>query len=553
MSPSPNQTTGVKSRIVDGAEGRPAGGELQRPGAVRGCLHRVAGLHAAEEGALLERHALLARHSRDVMLCVRSEDGRILEANEAAIAAYGYTRAELLDLRIYDLRERATEGLTSAQMAQAGDQGICFETLHRRKDGSTFPVEVTSQGATFQGDRMLVSVVRDISERRQVLERLRQSEAQLQTIVEGLHEGVVVSDLEGTLLHWNRAALDMHGFESLEDCRRKLPELTRIFELSTLEGAVLPLEEWPLNRILRGEHLQELEIRLRTLAGGWERTFSYGGRLVRDASGRSIMAVVTVRDVSERKRAEAERERLLLQLADARRLESIGRLAGGLAHDFNNLLAVILSCAGALRDDLASGEPPSGEDVDEIAGAGSRARDLVRQLLAFARRQEISPRAVELNEVVRQGGALLRRAVGEGVAVILTAASAPCPVFCDPSQVEHALLNLAINARDAMPRGGTLTLETAHVRLDGSEPGADHEPRIGSFVRLRVADTGVGMTPEAKARAFEPFFTTKPQGQGTGLGLATVYGAVKQAGGFITVESVEGRGTTFDLYFPLVG
>jgi PAS domain S-box-containing protein len=530
----------MRGHATAGLEIREAEDTSSAPGRGRG----------VEDLAALRRYAILAHHCRDVMLFVRRDDGRILEANEAARAAYGYSRDELLARTIYDLRERASEGLTSQQMAQADAHGLRFETIHRRKDGSTFPVEVTSQGALVEGEHTLVSVIRDISERRRAEVALRQSKAQLLTIVENLHEGVVVSDLDGNLLHWNRVALDLHGFETLDECRTELPRLARIFELSTLDGQVLALEDWPLARILRGEPLGEVELRIRCRAGGWERIFRYGGRLVRDPEGGAEMAVVTVRDVTERKQEEADRERLQVQLADARRLESIGRLAGGIAHDFNNLLAVILSCARAVRDDLASGAPAEPEDLEEIEAAGVRARDLTRQLLAFARRQASEPAPLDLNAVVRGSETLLRRVVGDAVELAVDLDPALAAASCDPVQLEHALLNLVINARDAMPRGGRLRLATANAQVDerllASRPGL----RPGPYVHLSVADSGLGMTPEVRAQVFEPFFTTKPEGQGTGLGLAVIYGVVKQCGGFIQVESEVGRGTTFDLYLP---
>jgi PAS domain S-box-containing protein len=507
--------------------------------------------HAAEplESAALRRYALLARHGRDIMLFVRRLDGRIVEANDAALEAYGYTRAELLARTIHDLRGQSADALTTAQMAQADARGIRFEAVHRRKDGTTFPVEVSSRGAEDEGDRTLVSVIRDVGERRRTDEALRQGEAQLRTVVENLIEGVVVADLGGTLLHWNRAALEMHGFEDQADCRQRLTDLARIFQLWTLDGQLVPVEEWPLNRVLRGELLHELELQLRGRRCDWARTFSYGGRLVREADGRPIMAMITIRDVTERQQAAAERERLTLELATARRLESVGRLASGVAHDFNNLLAVILSCAHAIQDDLAEGAPASPEDVAEIASAGAKARELTRQLLAFARRP-VPPESIDPGSVVRESEKAVRRVLAEDVELVVATDPQGWMVRCDRAQLEHALLNLAVNARDAMPRGGRLTIETRALELDEAFVAANPAARRGPFVRLTVLDTGQGMTPEARAHAFEPFFTTKPFGQGTGLGLAAVYGVVQQAEGFILVESQPGLGTSFQLHFP---
>jgi PAS domain S-box-containing protein len=242
------------------------------------------------------------------------------------------------------------------------------------------------------------------------------------------------------------------------------------------------------------------------------------------------------RDITAMRRAEAERDALAERLRQAQKLEAIGRLAGGVAHDFNNLLTVIMGCTSALKESLAAGDAPALDDVEQIDEASQRARDLTRQLLAFARRQPVAPVALDLNQVVRGSAKLLRQLVTEVVRLEVTLAPDLGPVRADVSQLEQVLLNLAVNARDAMPEGGTLAIATDNVG--------------GDQVRLRVRDTGVGMTPDVRGRLFEPFFTTKGVGMGTGLGLATVHGIVSQAGGHIEVESAPGAGTTMQLFFP---
>jgi signal transduction histidine kinase len=237
------------------------------------------------------------------------------------------------------------------------------------------------------------------------------------------------------------------------------------------------------------------------------------------------------------------------RVQDTLRLESIGRLAGGIAHDFNNLLTVILSGAAALRGDFGAGGSASGEIVQEIEGAALRARDLTRQLLAFARRQVTAPVPVDLNALVLTAEKLLRRVLDENVEIATVLEPALWTARCDPGQLEQVLLNLGANARDAMPRGGRLTIETANVLVDGDMVADRPFMRPGPYARLTVRDTGGGMTPEVKEHAFEPFYTTKPFGQGTGLGLATVYGIVKQNGGYVFVDSEPGQGTKFDLFF----
>ncbi|HEX7624013.1 MAG TPA: ATP-binding protein, partial [Anaeromyxobacteraceae bacterium] len=224
--------------------------------------------------------------------------------------------------------------------------------------------------------------------------------------------------------------------------------------------------------------------------------------------------------------------------------------AGGVAHDFNNLLTVILSCSDALQDDLRAGRPAVLEDAEQIRAAGDRARELTGQLLAFARRQVTAPVPLDLNDAVRSSERLLRRVLGEDVQLTVELEPRLWTVVCDPVQLEQIILNLAVNARDAMPRGGSLALRTRNILVDSTHTARDGEARAGEWVRLTVQDSGAGMGPEVLAHLFEPFFTTKPKGSGTGLGLATVYGIVSQAEGHLHVRSAVGQGTTVEVCLP---
>jgi len=252
---------------------------------------------------------------------------------------------------------------------------------------------------------------------------------------------------------------------------------------------------------------------------------------------------ILVSDVTERRRLEA-------RSAESAKLESIGRLAGGVAHDFNNLLTVILSCADMAARDVETGARPDPEDLREILGAAERARALTRQLLAFARRQVIAPVVLDLNVLVQESEKLLRRVLGEDVALAIRLGPEPWRVRCDPAQLQQVVLNLAVNARDAMPRGGRLEIATANVEVTPARAAALPGLKAGPHVRLTVADDGPGLPQEIRDHLFEPFFTTKAKGKGTGLGLATVYGIVSQSGGAISVESAPGLGTAFEIYLP---
>ncbi len=256
------------------------------------------------------------------------------------------------------------------------------------------------------------------------------------------------------------------------------------------------------------------------------------------------------REIAGREVAEEERHKLEQQLYQAQKMEAIGRLAGGIAHDFNNLLTAVVGHAQLLEQDLREGNPCP-DDVKEIQEAARRGASLVSQLLAYSRQQIIQHELVDLNETVEASGRLLQRVIGDDVVLRVNVADAPARVRFDPTQLDQVLVNLAVNAKDAMPSGGELsfTVGRAEVEEPQSEPGPD-TVESGSYVTLEVRDTGLGMDEEVLERAFDPFFTTKEAGRGTGLGLATVYGAVHQSGGFVQVNSVAGKGTAFVLYFP---
>jgi two-component system cell cycle sensor histidine kinase/response regulator CckA len=257
-------------------------------------------------------------------------------------------------------------------------------------------------------------------------------------------------------------------------------------------------------------------------------------------------------DITERKRAEEERESLHAQLLQSQKMEAIGTLAGGIAHDFNNLLTSINGYSDLLLRALGDDDPLR-RDVVEISHAGERAVALTRQLLAFSRRQMIQMKVLDINEVVGNVDRLLRRVIGEDISVHVDLAPSPWRVQADAGNFEQVVMNLVVNARDAMPDGGALTIGTENVRLDIDRCKTMPEARPGEYICLWVTDTGKGMEPDVMERAFEPFFSTKGPGKGTGLGLSVAYGIVKQHGGWITVESEPGRGSTFAVYFPALG
>jgi len=297
-----------------------------------------------------------------------------------------------------------------------------------------------------------------------------------------------------------------------------------------------------LEAILRGERPYDEEFTVHPKDGSPPRVLHTVATLKRDEQGNPVGLFGVIQDVTHRNDLES-------QLRHAQKMEAVGRLAGGVAHDFNNMLTVILSY-GALALEGLPGEDPLRVALDEITRAAERAAELTRQLLAFSRRQVLQPQVLDLNDAVTGTDRMLRRVLGEDIRLRTVTAPDLRPVKADRGQVEQVVMNLAVNARDAMATGGKLTIETANVDLDADRarelPGA----RPGAYVRLAMTDTGTGMSDETLAHAFEPFFTTKDAGKGTGLGLATVLGIVQQSGGFVAVRSEPGKGTTFEVYLP---
>jgi len=370
--------------------------------------------------------------------------------------------------------------------------------------------EIGDLAATF--DRMTGAV----AERE---ERLRESEERFRAMTESAVDAVVTADAEGRIVTWNGGAERIFGYT--RDEALGLP-LTRL-----IPDAGAAQETVERRGIARDGRPIPVELSL----ARWQ---------TRDGSFRTAI----IRDVSERRELE-ERFR------QAQKMESIGRLAGGVAHDFNNVLTVITGHIGLLRDELAR-DHPAQRRIETIDTAAAHAADLTRQLLAFSRKQVLAPKVLDVNDVLARVEPMLRRLIGEDVELVVARAPDLGRVEADPSQLTQIVVNLAVNARDAMPGGGTLTIETANVELGDAHADRHAETRPGRYVMLAVSDTGIGMDEETRSHVFEPFFTTKGPGEGTGLGLATVYGIVKQSNGAVGVYSEPGHGTTFRIYLPRV-
>jgi two-component system cell cycle sensor histidine kinase/response regulator CckA len=462
-----------------------------------------------------------------------ANDGRMVAFNAHAHEELGYTREEFEKIGIAELeaeedQEEIRRHIEKIQATGADD----FIGHHRTKSGQVRETRVQVRTVKIGDEILQLTTWRDETEERRARRELERNERRFRALIEKANDMIVLLDGVGRIRFWSPSSAEALGWTAEEVLGRDAREMTHPEDLARLEGVLMRVGSAP------GATGVE-SLRLRHKDGSWRLVESRGRNLIDDPAVEGI--VVNSRDVTEQRRLEH-------QLAESQKLESVGRLAGGVAHDFNNLLTVVLCCTDTMREDLAAGRAVNAEDVDNVRGAGERARDLTRQLLAFARRQIVSPDVIDLNETVRGSEKLLRRVLGEDVVLSTRLQPALWPVRCDPAQIEQVILNLAVNARDALPEGGHLLLDTANVKV-GNEP-PHPAMTAGDWVRLSVQDTGTGMTPEVKAHLFEPFFTTKPKGRGTGLGLATVYGIVQQSGGHIKAESDPAQGTTFDIYLP---
>src|SRR5947209_9617743 len=373
-------------------------------------------------------------------------------------------------------------------------------------------------------------------ERRRAEAALREAEAGYSTLVEQAPVGIYRSNPAGRFLSANRALARILGYDSPAELLGL--DMTRDVYADPAER----------QRLLDRDSYTEREYD--EVEATWKRkdgrrlTVQLSVRAVRDGSGGVEYYETFVRDVTEQRRLQQ-------QLVQSQKMEAVGRLAGGVAHDFNNLLTVILSYSDLLLEDRPP-DAPDREDIEQIRKAAVGASALTRQLLAFSRQQVLEPRVLDVNTVVASTEKMLTRLLGEDISLTASLAPALGAVKVDPGQLEQIIMNLAVNARDAMPHGGRLSIETANVDMDESYVRGHPVAHPGPYVMLAVSDTGIGMDAVTQARIFEPFFTTKEAGKGTGLGLATVYGIVKQSGGFIWVYSEPGHGTSFKIYLPQV-
>jgi PAS domain S-box-containing protein len=517
---------------------------------LRGLRRRIAELDRGEENRVraVERAAHLGRildESLNEIYAFHPGTLRFTQVNRGVCENLGHSAAELRELTPLDVMPEFTRRSFSkllSPLIHSESSRVRFSAVHRRKDGSTYPVDVDLQFSTDGPTKELVAIVLDTSERGRAEVALRESESRARAVLDNAVEGIVTIDQRGSIESVNPAARRIFGYDAGEMLGRNVKMLAPDPHGSQHDGFIA-------NFLATGERKvigigREVEGRRKDGT-----TFPLYLSVAEVASGGERSFTGIMRDLTQVKRSEQDLRSVQQQLYQAQKIEAIGQLAEGVAHEFNNHLTVILGNAELLAQRLRE-DASLAETVGEIADAARQSASLTQQLLAFGRKQVLQPQRVDLNELLAGLERIMRGMLGERVRLAWNRAPKLGWIVTDPGQMEQVIVNLAVNARDAMPGGGRLAIETANVRLDAEF--AQRHPGIvpGPHVCVTVADDGCGMDSETRAHIFEPFFTTKESGHGGGLGLATVFGIVKQSGGSIAVESAVGRGTTFRLYFP---
>ncbi|MDA3874931.1 MAG: PAS domain S-box protein [Kiritimatiellae bacterium] len=478
------------------------------------------------------RYQILFDQSPDGVVIIDPETARLLEFNETAHRQLGYSREEFAQLSIFDLDVAETPEETRARIRNVSRDGRNdFETLHRTRQGEIRNIQVTAQYTEELGSPVCHCVWRDITAQKQAAE----SQARLATAVEQAAEAIIITDTSGTILFVNPSFEAISGYTRAEVLGRN-PSILK----GGKHDAAFYRSMW--DTLGAGEAWQSHFINSKKDGALYEVEATVSP--VRDAAGAVVNYVAVQRDVTHEVQLEA-------QFRQSQKMESVGRLAGGVAHDFNNMLQIILAYAEMSILDMEPGQSLYPK-LQEIKQATLRSASLTRQLLAFARIQPTNPKILHLNETVSDMFKMLQRLISEDIKLVWRPGENLNPIRIDPTQIDQILVNLCVNAQDAISGNGEIIIETGNVTLDHSYCAIHAELIPGDYVFLTVSDTGCGMDAETLEKIFEPFFTTKEVGKGTGLGLATVYGIVKQNQGFIYPYSEPGQGTTFKVYLPQI-
>jgi PAS domain S-box-containing protein len=522
----------------------PVGASEPPPEAGDGLFQVEAALRRSER-----KYRELVEHANSIILHW-TRDGLITFLNEFGQRFFGYTEAEILGQHVVGTIVPETE-TTGRDLRPLMDH-ICanphaFErnvNENMRRNGERVWIDWTNRFSLDDQGQVtgILSIGSDITEHRRTEEALRESEAGFRAMFEVACIGIAQADLRtGRWLRVNRKMCEITGYSAEEMLNLRIAEITH--------PADRALDSELFRRLVQGQ-APDYRLEKRYLRkGGTVAWVNVNVTVIRDAAGQPLRTMATIEDITERRQAAEEKARLEEQLRQAQKLESVGRLAGGVAHDFNNLLMGMMNYVELCRDELPPGHPARCY-LDEITHDAQRSAAITQQLLAFARKQVITPKVLDMNDVLAGMLKMLGHLMGEDIALIWMPGAPLWPVSIDPGQLDQILANLCVNARDAIAGVGRVTIETANTRLDQAYCATQPEAVPGDYVRLAVGDSGCGMSEDVLAHIFEPFYTTKEVGKGTGLGLATVYGIVEQNHGHIAVHSEVGKGTTFHLYLP---
>ena len=486
----------------------------------------------------VRRLAAIVESSGDAIIAT-TLNGTITDWNPGAERMLGYQQSEIIGQPISRILppDRLGEPSRSLMRLVQGDQVVRHETVRVRRDGQQIHVALTISPLRDANGKVIgdSAILRDITERKKMEETHRRSEASFRSFVQNAPYGILRTTPAGRIVQVNPALVAMLGYESEE----QVVGLNMGTDVYRNPEDRQQATQWSRE----GDSVQNVESEWKRKSGEIF-TIRSAAHVVRDSEGRVEFLEGFIEDISERRALEQ-------QLRQGQKMEAIGQLAGGVAHDFNNLLGVISGYAELISDQVEAASELHGS-VTQIRKAAERAASLTRQLLAFSRQQVLETKVLNLNAIVEDMAKMLPRLLGEDIEVKVALDPELGKVKADQGQIEQVIMNLAVNARDAMTGGGRLAFCTGRARYD-SELAQKHPPMIpGNYALLSVSDTGMGMDKQTQAHIFEPFFTTKERGRGTGLGLAMVYGFVKQIGGYIWVESAPGAGTTFEIFLPVV-
>jgi two-component system cell cycle sensor histidine kinase/response regulator CckA len=480
------------------------------------------------------RYRRLFETAKDGILILDFATGQITDVNPFLVEMLGYTHSEFVGKKLWEIGPFKDIPASRSAFTELQAKGIIrYEDLPlESKDGRRINVEFVSNVYPVDGAQVVQCNIRDITERARADAALKISETRHRSVFEGAVHGIYRGTLEGQFLDVNPALVKMLGYSSAEEVL-KLNVAPDVFA-EPEEGQRL-LRKWQAT----GEI--DDEVRWKRRDQRWIRV-RLSGRVLGTEHQRAAGLEVIAEDVTERRALEE-------QLRQAQKIEAMGQLAGGMAHEFNNYLSIVMGYSELLSEEVGLNESMR-RNIAEIKAATQGAASLTRQLLALGRQQMLEPKALDVNNVVWETHKLLRRLMPRNVALVPVLEPNLRRVKVDPARIQQILINLVVNARDAMPQGGKVLIETANVELDEKYAGRHVEVQPGPYMMLAVSDNGSGMDEPTQARIFEPFFTTKREGKGTGLGLSTVYGIVRQSGGLIAVESAPGKGTTFRIYLP---